>query len=132
MFHPNYSVRFAEVRDGTSNTLLIGERPPGPDGFYGGWYGAWGYTVCPVSQIRPASPNARGALDGSTDCDLSFGPLRPGRIEDPCDVVHFWSLHVGGANFAFADGSVRFLPYNWSEVLRALATRAGGEVIEFD
>ena len=40
----------------------------------------------------------------------------------------FWSLHPGGANFAFADGSVRFLPFAADSVLPALATRAGGEV----
>jgi prepilin-type processing-associated H-X9-DG protein len=43
-------------------------------------------------------------------------------------VFHFWSLHPGGANFAFCDGSVRFLPYSANDILPALATRAGGEV----
>ncbi len=40
-----------------------------------------------------------------------------------------WSLHGGGANFAFCDGSVRFLPYSADAILPALATRAGGEVV---
>jgi prepilin-type processing-associated H-X9-DG protein len=43
-------------------------------------------------------------------------------------MFHFWSPHPGGANFALADGSVRFLPYAANDVLPALATRAGGEV----
>src|SRR6266545_6854668 len=125
MFHPHYFVRFAGVRDGTSNTLLIGERPPGPQGYFGGWYSAEGYTRCAASQIRPAAANAHGSSSptGGGDCGRAVGPLRPGQLDDWCDVVHFWSLHVGGANFAFADGSVRFLPYNWPEVLPALATR---------
>jgi prepilin-type processing-associated H-X9-DG protein len=42
---------------------------------------------------------------------------------------HFWSLHSGGANFAFADGSVRFLRYEAAAIMPALATRAGGEVV---
>jgi prepilin-type processing-associated H-X9-DG protein len=46
-----------------------------------------------------------------------------------CDALHFWSLHSGGANFAFADGSVRFLRYSADDVMPALATRAGGEVV---
>jgi prepilin-type processing-associated H-X9-DG protein len=39
-------------------------------------------------------------------------------------------LHPGGANFLFADGSVRFLPYSARNVLDALASIQGGEVVE--
>jgi prepilin-type processing-associated H-X9-DG protein len=42
---------------------------------------------------------------------------------------HFWSQHPGGANWAFADGSVRFLRYANASLMPALATRAGGEVV---
>ena len=35
-----------------------------------------------------------------------------------------------GANFAFADGSVRFLRYSANDILPALATRAGGETVQ--
>lgn len=35
----------------------------------------------------------------------------------------------GGGNWLFANGSVRFLPYRANRFLRALATRAGGEVV---
>jgi prepilin-type processing-associated H-X9-DG protein len=44
-------------------------------------------------------------------------------------MFHFWSLHPGGANFAFADGSVRFLAYSANPIMPALATREGGEVV---
>ena len=44
-------------------------------------------------------------------------------------MFHFWSPHSGGANFALADGSVRFLAYSADPVLPALATRAGGESV---
>jgi prepilin-type processing-associated H-X9-DG protein len=37
-------------------------------------------------------------------------------------------MHTGGANFLFADGSVKFLPYSAAPLLPALATRNGGEV----
>jgi prepilin-type processing-associated H-X9-DG protein len=43
-------------------------------------------------------------------------------------MFHFWSPHAGGANFAFADGSVHFLAYSAAPVMRALATRAGGDI----
>ncbi len=49
---------------------------------------------------------------------------------DRCAPFHFWSPHSGGAHFAFADGSVRFLTYEAKSVLAKLATRAGGEPVE--
>lgn len=51
------------------------------------------------------------------------------KVEDPCAAFHFWSLHTGGANFTFCDGSVRFLSYSADAILPAMATRAGGEVV---
>jgi prepilin-type processing-associated H-X9-DG protein len=126
IFHKDFTVRFADVTDGTSNTLMIGERPPGPRGIYGAWYDDWGNTVCPLSAILSAGKINSWAPD---DCLPVPGPLRSGRIDNVCDVTHFWSLHINGANFAFADGSVRFLPYSASTVLPGLATRAGGEVV---
>lgn len=65
----------------------------------------------------------------ATNCVPVFKPLAPGRADNHCDVIYFWSLHRGGANFTFADGSVRFLTYGASSVLPALATRAGGELL---
>jgi prepilin-type processing-associated H-X9-DG protein len=43
--------------------------------------------------------------------------------------MHFWSLHSGGANFLFADGSVRFLSYAAEPILIALGTKSGHEVV---
>ena len=66
----------------------------------------------------------------STNCPVGSNVgLQPGRLDNPCDQTHFWSLHPGGANFLFADGSVHFLYYSADRVLPALATRAGGEVV---
>ena len=59
------------------------------------------------------------------------GPYRfgPGDLNNPYDDFHFCSQHSGGGNFAFADGSVRFLTYAADSVLPALGTRSGVEVI---
>ncbi len=54
-----------------------------------------------------------------------------GRIDNPCDQFHYYSLHPSGANFLFADGSVHFLNYGIeNSTLRALASTSGGEVVE--
>ena len=42
----------------------------------------------------------------------------------------FWSLHPGGCNFLFCDGSVRFIKETVNpQVFSFLSTRAGGEVV---
>jgi prepilin-type processing-associated H-X9-DG protein len=51
-------------------------------------------------------------------------------VQESCDYNHFWSNHTNGANFVFADGSVRFIPYTAAPVMPALATRSGGEVVD--
>jgi prepilin-type N-terminal cleavage/methylation domain-containing protein/prepilin-type processing-associated H-X9-DG protein len=123
--------RLVDIRDGTSNTLMVGERPPSPDFWYGWWYAADGQassgsgdTVLGVRELRYLNdPYTAGCPPGP----YRFGP---GNLTEQCDVFHFWSLHSGGANFLFADGSVQFLPYSADTILPALATRAGGEAAE--
>ncbi len=125
-------VRITEITDGSSNTVLIGERPPAGRFLSGNWY-----TITipdPALENDPAYagtgisylPVFVTGNAGSCRGPFQFGP---GRVENPCDSQHFWSLHPGGANFLFADGSVRFLAYSARDVLPALATRAGGEVV---
>ncbi|MFO0850372.1 MAG: DUF1559 domain-containing protein [Gemmataceae bacterium] len=127
VMHPGLRVRLPDVTDGTSNTVMIGEQPPGRDGQSGSWYGNWGATCCWAAQVFPAGILAR-AVYGS-GCDLATPSLAAGSPDDDCSSNHFWSLHPGGATFAFCDGSVRFLRYSAAAVLPDLATRAGGEAV---
>jgi prepilin-type processing-associated H-X9-DG protein/prepilin-type N-terminal cleavage/methylation domain-containing protein len=122
-------VRVADITDGTSQTLMAGERPPSADERFGRWYAGVGQN-----------------LDGDADCYLSVAELNrtfrapmcepgpyhfaPGTPDNMCDTFHFWSPHPGGAHFLFADGSVRFLKYSADAILPQLATRAGGEPVE--
>jgi prepilin-type N-terminal cleavage/methylation domain-containing protein/prepilin-type processing-associated H-X9-DG protein len=126
-------VRLADVTDGSSNTLLLGERPPVGRLLSGNWY----TIAAPDDPAVLNDPDWAGSgidylhvywREGTARCR---GPIRfgPGRVQNPCDSLHFWSLHSGGANFAFCDGSVRFLRYEIAPLLPDLATRAGGEVI---
>jgi prepilin-type processing-associated H-X9-DG protein len=123
------SVTAHEISDGLSQTLLAGERPPSADMWYGWWYSSWGQRgrgncdmLLGVREI-----NVGGAF--TENCPRGPDHFRPGRIDEQCDLFHYWSLHPGGANFAFCDGSVRFLSYSADPVMPALATRAGGEAV---
>lgn len=123
--HPG--IRLTDITDGSSQTAAVGERPP-PATFQAGiWYAAPGgdFEAGPDGYIRYGQPWMSG--DACAAAGTRFGP---GRIENPCDRNHLWSLHRGGANFVFADGSVRFLAYTADPIMPALATRAGGEVVE--
>lgn len=122
------TIRLGDIHDGTANTILVGERPPSPDKVYGWWYAGWGQgkdgTLDAVIGAREIN-----RPEHSPDWSCPGGPYHfiVGRLSDHCDTYHFWSLHAGGANFLFADGSVRFLQYSADSVLPALATRNGGE-----
>lgn len=124
----NSSVRFADISDGTSNTLLVGERPPSADGWLGWWYAGLGQmgdgSADMVLGVR--EQNVRLLFF----CPPGRSAFGPGNLNNECDALHFWSPHLGsGANFLFADGSVHFLPYAAVSVMPALASRAGGEAV---
>jgi prepilin-type N-terminal cleavage/methylation domain-containing protein/prepilin-type processing-associated H-X9-DG protein len=136
-------IRLADVLDGTSNTLLVGERPPSQDLYWGWWFSGAGQVDYPHN---PAGSHQNGSLDvvlgaaelnvphrwnepGASTCPPGPFQFGPGRASEICDQYHFWSLHAGGANFLFADASVHFLTYRAADVLPLLATRGGGEVV---
>ena len=128
-------VRISHVSDGTSNTLFVGERPPSPDLYYGWWYAGAGQNTTGAFDAHMGAADVNQwwqRLDAYHDCGR--GPFRygPGSVTDPCAAFHYWSLHPGGAHFAFCDGSVKFLAYSADAILPALATRAGGEVVAPD
>ncbi len=121
-------IRLADITDGTSQTLMVGERPPSSEHNFGWWYAGWG-------QIKTGSADSvLGVRELCVHPKYKTCPPGPyefhaGAGDDPCDAFHFWSLHPGGANFLFADGSVRFLSYSANGMLPALASRAGGEAV---
>src|SRR5262245_43707575 len=138
--------------DGTSQTLLVGER-----GFragaldtidtsadidnlrFGSWFSAVGQrngSVGVVLGVREINYNTgERLLTWERDCPpgpYHFGPPKrtrdvTGAIREECDLFQFWSDHHGGAYFLFGDGSVRFLLYGADPIMPALATRSGGE-----
>ncbi len=123
-------IRLTDITDGTSNTLCVGERPPSADGILGWWYAGEGQSkdgsADMVLGVRELNMGNFGR-----DCPLGPYSFGPGRPNNQCDAFHFWSQHIGGAHFLFADGSVHFLSYSANDVLPALATRAGGEAVDW-
>ncbi len=138
-------VSVADLLDGTSGTLLLGERShgdPNYDGFaaagltarsamgYWGWWAAsegrlaiGDVTLSAYSPINYSIPFQAGD-PGVPTTSAQFKPYEDQRV------CAFGSSHPGGANFALADGSVRFVAQSISvTTLRQLATRAGGEVV---
>lgn len=113
-------LRWSRFVDGTSNTMMIGEQvydPKDPGNLQYGLGFAWAHSVescaiaaMPINARRPdGTPYASGDWQGKTG---------------------FRSRHVGGAQFALADGSTRFLSENMAlGVYRGLATIAGLEII---
>jgi prepilin-type N-terminal cleavage/methylation domain-containing protein/prepilin-type processing-associated H-X9-DG protein len=131
----NTKNRVADVTDGTSNSFLLAECAGRED--------VWrGTVMTPVNFTSAPKVRACGGAWATTDnpytigqriaWDPAFGPIPgPVQINNSNEWGHcFYSFHPGGANFAFADGSVRFLGVGTSLwTLAALTTRAGGEVI---
>jgi prepilin-type N-terminal cleavage/methylation domain-containing protein/prepilin-type processing-associated H-X9-DG protein len=130
-------VRIASIADGTSNTLMVGERPPLPDDTMGGWWGAWSYSE--LDSVLGIANDTNFLSAYVTDQLGNTCPLGPQYPQPPnlqgspynwCDVHHYWSRHPGGGNWCFADGSVHFLTYNiGTTVILGLATKAGGEIL---
>ena len=101
----NSEVGFGQITDGSSNTLLIGERfsfDPEWPGFVNrrGW--AWNSALAGQDVLGGASQVINYNLPPGS------GPNPPNSLNNP-KLSSFSSAHTGGAVFAAADGSTHFL-----------------------
>jgi|LakMenEpi03Aug12_release.lakeMendotaPanAssembly.Ray.scaffolds.fasta_scaffold95981_3 prepilin-type N-terminal cleavage/methylation domain-containing protein len=107
-FFGNSRIRIRDFTDGTSNTMVIGERGSRLGGSL--WHG-----------VIPEANAAFARIVGSTD----HGPNSPAAHFDD-----FGSYHTTGAHFVMADNSVRLVPSTIDlSIYQAMATRQGGEVV---
>jgi len=138
----NSNVTFGQISDGSSNTLLIGERTASSNLQFGWQWAGVGANILGETDVvlgvheRIAAPRNSDPNQAQTDF------YRPGRIDDPNNLhrFHFWSSHPGGGMWALADGSVQFYSYNVDRgnngstgfeptILEMLATRAGNDTV---
>jgi prepilin-type N-terminal cleavage/methylation domain-containing protein/prepilin-type processing-associated H-X9-DG protein len=119
-YMPPVRIRMASVTDGLSNTLMVGERPPASD-LYWGW---WMYSD---SDNVLGYPNRETYTVSGCNGNEYF---RPDRINNPRSACHYWSLHPGGGNWLLGDGSVRFITYSAATTtLVDMSSMNGGEVV---
>jgi hypothetical protein len=111
LFFLNSRVRFADVTDGLSHTVMVGERyTQSSSGWHYTWTGVIAGGETPIVRIL-------GDTDGVPDPNL-------------IEIDEFASYHTGGAHFVLGDGTVRFLSANIDlDVYRNLASRAAGDIV---
>jgi prepilin-type N-terminal cleavage/methylation domain-containing protein/prepilin-type processing-associated H-X9-DG protein len=128
IFFRNGKIGLSDILDGTAQTIAVGERAHALG--EATWVGSVTNAVLfPVDNDGIGYPRA----ESGPGMILGHAGGRYGPGDPNGEVNQFYSLHPGGVNFVFADGHVAFLKTTMTNaVFRALATRAGGEVISGD
>jgi prepilin-type processing-associated H-X9-DG protein/prepilin-type N-terminal cleavage/methylation domain-containing protein len=134
MFFQDSKIRLAEVIDGTSNTFLFGERSYNDPEFDLITQASFPdfYPLSRQGMWAAVHATGGGSLTNhmfSTPVGINYQmPADGGQGQMGNRLCAYGSRHPGGANFAFADGSVHFLSDQTElTILQALSTRAGGE-----
>ena len=124
VFFLNSAIRYEDIPDGSSNTIFLGEKTRSGD---------LGWISGTRSTLRNVGGMINSGMIGGVGPAMTGAPAGDGKIvaENPdLEVGGFSSRHPGGANFAFGDGSVRFLKNTISpEILKYLGNRADGELV---
>jgi prepilin-type N-terminal cleavage/methylation domain-containing protein len=134
IFHRNSRVRFADIHDGTSNTVGIGERTSRFS--ENSWVGpVWQQETVyarTAPRYNPAQPSFQcRATPTAVLVHVRITSLQPNHPNN--SPGSFFSSHPGGAQFLNMDGSSRFISSSVSiENYRALCSRDGGEVLTGD
>ena len=134
VFFLNSATRIAEIFDGSSNTVMLGESLPDQtllgmdysgnqqkvDHWHTGSEEVGGYPVDGQDSAEVSE------CLGSTACPINSIMIDDAPINDK--ELSFGSLHPTGINMGYADGHIRFISEDVdSQVWSAIGTREGGE-----
>ncbi len=133
IFYPQSKTRMADITDGTSNTLLLGEIlvGNGGDDRRGRIWNSWAGENFFSTLYGPNTLNADvcwtcGTVMTNNPCSANTSGIAN-------NVQTSRSTHPGGVNSAMADGTVRFITNSIpTGTWQAISTRSGGEVIPGD
>lgn len=137
IFYMNSNTRVAEIRDGLSSTILLGESLPDQTLFnndYSGnpqkvdhWYiGSRELTYYP--EIVGFDSAESSECLGSTACPINSIKIADSPANDK--ELSFSSRHTQGVNMSFADGHIQFINANIDAVVwSAVGSRANAEVV---
>jgi prepilin-type N-terminal cleavage/methylation domain-containing protein/prepilin-type processing-associated H-X9-DG protein len=136
-FYRNSRTRVADVTDGLSNTVFVGEHAHISDKT---WVGVVpGASVCTIDPAKfPITACDRaatlvnvhsGPAVSEIDPLTGFAPIHPPN-SPLCHVCQMYSPHAGGAHILLGDGSVRFVSqYIHQPTWAALSSCRKGEVV---
>ena len=110
-YRNNYqdNITIDSIKDGTTNTFMIGEDVPSQNQHSAAFYCNGDYSSC------------------HAPLNFMYNPAQPSNWPN---TISFRSLHPGGAHFALCDGSVRYLSDNINyDLYRGLSTKSRGEIV---
>ncbi len=147
ILHWRSRVTVDQVADGTAYTATIGERPADPSELWGWWDTTINLSTNYDMDCTNGTANLTAVIYSSSNttpnfnCPIVSGPNYVAIYHAPggpkssstnginsnnyCDFNIFNSNHQNGANWVFADGSVRFIPYSAAKIIWSIGSKAG-------